>query len=65
MDITKVLAITAALITIGGVIFAGVRWSVLQAARRQEHLHPWIHNLRPPRSIASCNGWLVVCWQSR
>ncbi len=36
MDITKVLAITAALITIGGVIFAGVRWSVLQAARRQE-----------------------------
>jgi hypothetical protein len=36
MDVTKVLAITAALITIGGVIFAGVRWSVLQAARRQK-----------------------------
>ena len=36
MDVMKVLAITAALITIGGVIFAGVRWSVLQAARRQK-----------------------------
>jgi hypothetical protein len=35
MDVTKVLVITAALITMSVVIFAGVRWSVLRAARRQ------------------------------
>ena len=35
MDFLKVLAITAALITIGGVIYAGARWFVLQEARRQ------------------------------
>jgi len=36
MDFLKVLAITAALITIGGVIYAGARWFVLQEARRQK-----------------------------
>ena len=36
MDVTKALVITAALLTMSGVIFAGVRWSVLQAARRQQ-----------------------------
>ena len=36
MDVTKVLVIAAALITISGVIFSGVRWSVLREARRQQ-----------------------------
>ena len=36
MDVTKVLVITAALLTMSGVIFAGVKWSVLRAARRQK-----------------------------
>jgi hypothetical protein len=35
MDVTKVLVITAALITIGGVIFASVTWVELQEARRR------------------------------
>jgi hypothetical protein len=36
MDFLKVLEITAALIMIAGVIFAGARWFVLQEARRQQ-----------------------------
>jgi hypothetical protein len=36
MDVTKVLAITAALLTMSVFIFVGVRWSVLRAARRQQ-----------------------------
>jgi hypothetical protein len=36
MDVTKVLVITAALITMSVFIFAGVRWSALRAARRQK-----------------------------
>src|SRR5262249_39630669 len=36
MDFLKVLEITATLIAIGGLIYAGARWFVLQEARRQQ-----------------------------
>ena len=65
MDVMKVLAITAALLTMSVFIFVGVRWSVLRAARRQETAPALDPQPASTRSIASSNDWLVVCWRSR